>query len=131
MMSERAAVNWVSRHHWTPEEAAQSLSVEAARRWQDSTHPAKASLHPKIRDCFGVAALFLGSAQQDRALDEAPKQTPRQFVLSHESQPNIWASWSHVKSRDRTTSLRRMQANGRDLHEDDAWAQQGHWSGTE
>lgn len=125
MMSERAAVNWVSRHHSSPEEAAQSLSAEAARRWRDSTHPAKTSLHPNIKDCFGVAALFLGSAQQDRALDEAPKQTPRQFVLSHESRPNKWASWSHVKSRDRATSLRRMQANGRDLHEDNAWSQQG------
>jgi len=130
MMSERAVVNWVSRHHASPEEAAQSLSAEAARRWQDSTHPAKASLHPKIKDCFGVAALFLGSAQQDRALDEAPKRTPRQFVLSHESRPHQWATWSQVKSRDRATSLRRMQANGRDLHEDNAWAQQGHWSDT-
>jgi len=130
MMSERAAVNWVSRHHSSPGEAAQSLSVEAARRWQDSAHPAKTSLHPTIRNCFGVAALFLGSAQQDRALDEASNQTPRQFVLTHESRPNKWASWSQVKSKDRSTSLRRMQANGRDLHEDNAWAQQGQWSGT-
>jgi len=116
-VSERQAVSWVSRSYGDPGEAAESLSSEAFHRWQDKQHPATRSLSKSIDDCFSVAVVFLDPAHQaSRALP----QRPRPFVTGHHMRHAEKKDWSEVKSLDRTTSLRRTQANGRPLTEDHA-----------
>jgi len=96
-MSERVAVNWVSKHFATVGEGASSLAQESHIRWQDPGCKAKASLRADVPDCFGVALIALDAPAQAA---EALKLRP--FGLHNQ----VKRDWKEVKSQDWSKAYR-------------------------
>jgi len=110
-LSERVAVNWVSKHFSNAKEAADTLATEGVRRWGGSL--ARQSLHPSETDCFSTAVLFLDKIPSDS--QDAPLGTSTRTCL--EQRPFVLGSltekprlpFKDVKSPARSAALRHVQ----------------------
>lgn len=100
-MSERAAVNWVSRYFADAESAAASLAKEGLRRWEEPNCPAKASLSPDVEDSFGVVVAFFDGAEQAEVL------SPRPFVVTAATSGTARQPLAEVTSLGRVEEMRR------------------------
>lgn len=113
-MSERNAVNWVSRYFADPGEAADSLACEALNRWEDSAAHAKRCLRRDVTDCFSAALIFFDDEFSEAAAAEprpppSPMVKQRTFVSGPKNElPK--KEWSQVKSVERTRMLKKLQS---------------------
>lgn len=98
-MPERTVVNWIGRHFPSPQEAAESLSAEGHRRWQEPDSPAKAALRRDVEDCFSTIVAFFDDGGEVATL------APRTFASgpNHEGPQRDWVE---VKSHDRLLELK-------------------------
>jgi len=103
-MSEKAAVNWLSRKHPDPQAAVMSLSSEAMKRWEAPNSKMKAHLDPTAKESFSSVLVRLEASEE-----EVPAQTPRKFVVGPVTLGGASIKpWKEVKSSNRVLELRRM-----------------------
>lgn len=103
-MSEKAAVNWLSRKYPDPQAAVMSLSSEAMHRWEAPDSKMKAHLDPTAKESFSSVLVRLEASEE-----EVPVQTPRKFVVGPVNLGGASIKpWKEVKSSHRVLELRRM-----------------------
>jgi len=105
VMSERTVVNWISRHFSDAGEAAESLSIEAHDRWEDSECKAKASLKATLTDSFASVVVFLSSDPESSA-PEALEHRP--FLTGARSAKENHRDFHEVFRKDRADELRKV-----------------------
>jgi len=104
VMSERTVVNWISRHFSDAMSAAESLSSEAAERWQDPECTTKRSLKAGLPESFGSILIYF------KPPEAAAGSTTRSFVTGPHSVKDSHHDWDTVKHKGRADELRRTQA---------------------
>lgn len=124
-MSERAAVNYVSRYFDDPDEAASGLVAEAERRWRCPSSRARKTLGHDEPDAFTALLLYADRGQDPgtgtRALESSGTMTARSFAIGAHHQPDFKKPWHEVKGMDRLGELRQAQKErGRGRGEDGA-----------
>lgn len=110
VMSERTAVNWISRHYSDPTEAAESLVQAARERWDDADCMAKAALKATLPESFASAVIFFGGGGTREALAQPLFRAGGQSTRDH-------AAFDQVISRERTDELRRVVQRVDPTHE--------------
>jgi len=105
VMSERVVVNWISKHFSDASEAAESLSVEAHERWEDTECKAKASLKATLPDSFASVVLFINS-DPEAHVPEALEQ--RAFLTGPRSVKDNHKDFHEVITKERTDDLRKV-----------------------
>eukprot|EP00931_Biecheleriopsis_adriatica_P000620 TRINITY_DN10069_c0_g1_i1.p1 TRINITY_DN10069_c0_g1~~TRINITY_DN10069_c0_g1_i1.p1 ORF type:complete len:561 (-),score=122.16 TRINITY_DN10069_c0_g1_i1:49-1731(-) len=101
-VSEKTAVNWVSRDFPDLQAAAMSLASETAKRWEAPASMARGNLDKSVSECFSTFVIRLEAEQ-------AEKSASRKFVIG----PPVTVGtprkqWDEVKAPDRVLELRRM-----------------------
>lgn len=98
-ISERLAVNWVSKHFDSAGDAATSLATEAFSRWQEPGCLAKGSLRPDLPDCFSTALLFFDLHPLGDATRDLPMQVSLRAVSPIDRTPHVRSILSVDKTR--------------------------------
>jgi len=116
-MSERGIVNWVGKFFHNPHEAAESLSHEASRRWEEPETRAKAYLRPDERDCFASLVFYPSheTVLTSRALEDKSPLVPRRFLMAPHGEPVARRTWKDAKVVNWKEELRKTLSGDREL----------------
>lgn len=119
-MSERGIVNWVGKFFHSSHEAAESLSQEASRRWEEPETRAKACLRSDERDCFASLVFYptqetVGQRSRALPLEDKSPLSPRRFLMAPHGEPVARRSWKDAKVVNWKEELRKTLSGDREL----------------